>query len=259
MTTVSQIITDAYRQSNILAIGASPTTPQQDEALRYLNRIIKSVYGNEAGEKLEAFPIGRNGIDRPSSFPWYDQTPDNDWFVPKNKQLVLNLTDALTVYLHPMPDDGTRFAIVDTSDNLDTHNLTIDGNGRQIEDAETVTVAEAGVAREWFYRQDLGSWQRLSDLTLESEFPFPEQFDDLFITMLAMRLNPSYGAGLDQQSLAVMNRMRSQFRARYKIGKETPVEDALIRLPRMVADRDGWTRDNFYGDSTSAFDRGLPW
>ena len=62
MATVYQIIVDAYRQSNLNAVGIAPTQLQEDEGLRYLNRIVKSVFGNEAGDRLVAFPIGREGI-----------------------------------------------------------------------------------------------------------------------------------------------------------------------------------------------------
>lgn len=259
MTLVSQIITDAYRQSNLLAIGASPTTAQQTEALRYVNRIVKSVLGNEAGARLEPFPIGRNNVDRPFGYPWYDDTPSNDWFVPKDKRLVLNLDRSLTLYLHPKPDDGTRVGVSDVSDNLATYNLVLDGNGRTIEDANTLTLSTNGLNAEWFYRSDLGNWMRVTNLQLGDEFPFPEDFDDMFITMLAMRLNPAYSVEMDQQSAAVFTRSRAQFRARYKGTVEVESEEGLIRMPRVATDRDGWTRDNYYGDPTSAFDRGLPW
>ena len=91
MTITQQIITDAYRQSNLLSIGESPSLAQQDEGLRYLNRIVKSVFGNEAGDPLEVFPVGRNHINRPSGYPWHGTTPDNDWYVPKNTRIMLNL------------------------------------------------------------------------------------------------------------------------------------------------------------------------
>src|SRR3546814_19127941 len=84
MTLVSQIITDSFRKSNLIAIGTTPTAAQQTEALRYLNRMVKPVFGDEVGEPLTALPIGSLTIDRTSGYPWWDTVPDGDWFVPKN-------------------------------------------------------------------------------------------------------------------------------------------------------------------------------
>ena len=151
MTLTSQIITDAYRQSNLLAIGTVPTADQRAEALRYLNRIVKSVFGNEAGDPLEVFPVGRNNIQRPSGYPWWNTVPDNDWFVPKNIRVMLNLDQPVTLYLHPEPDDGSRFAVIDTSENVSINNCTVEGNGRLIEGNFNLILNTDSVDKEWFY------------------------------------------------------------------------------------------------------------
>lgn len=259
MTIVSQIITDAYRQSNLLAIGTEPTDPQKVEALRYLNRIVKSVFGNEAGENLRPLPLGGNNIDAPSGFPWYGNNPDPQWWVPLNRRLFLNLTEAAAAPLHPIPEDGARFGVSDTSKNLDTNNLTVMGNGRTIEDQFSIVLDTPGLNREWFYRGDLGNWMRTTDLVADDPFPFPEEFDQMFITMLAMTANPAYAASVDQQIMVMYNRARNQFRARYNNVIETPTEDALLRMPRTVSGRDQWVGSFSWIDPTSAFNRGYPW
>lgn len=259
MTLVSEIITDAYRQSNLISINTSPTSAQQTEALRYLNRLVKSVFGNEAGENYEALPLGGNNIDRPAGYPWYGNTPGGNWFVPKNKRLMLNLTEDTTVYLHPKPDDGSRVAINDVSGNLATNNLIIDGNGRTIEAATSVTLSTNSLAREWFYRQDTGNWVRLSTLIAADTFPFPEEFDDLFITMLSMRINPAYGNMMDEQTATVMRRSKGQFQARYQQHIETRSEIGLTHLSKMAADRDQWNYWDEYSDPQSSFNFGQPY
>lgn len=259
MTIVSQLITDAYRQSNLLAIGTEPTTAQNTEALRYLNRILKSVYGNEAGEQLQAFPIGRKDINRPSGYPWYDTTPPADWFVPKNQRLMCNLEQTAQVYLHPIPDDGSRFAVNDVAGNFATYNFTVHGNGRLIEGQESIVLNTDDLKREWFYRDDLNSWMRYAEIDADDEFPFPIEFDDYFITLLAVRLNPSYGVQLDAQSNLMMARSLRQLRARYAQHIQVGSELGLVKMPKTVGER--WYNDwwDYYGDTTAAFNTGYPY
>lgn len=260
MTLVSEIISDAFRQSNITAVGASPTTAQQTEALRHLNRLVKSVSGAEAGEPLQNFPIGRTNISKPAGYPWYDNLPDGDWFAPKNIRAMLNLSEAVTIYLHPAPDDGSRFGVVDIAGNLATYNVTINGNGNNIETTSSITLNTNDTNTEWMYRADTGNWVKYSNLISSDTFPYPIEFDDFFITMLAIRLNPAYGASLDPQSDAVLSRTSRQLKARYKQVKPTRSEMGLLRLTRMAADRDAWS--DFYDDyssPTEIFNRGRPW
>ena len=217
MTTVSQLITDAFRQSNLVAIGQSPTSAQQEEGLRYLNRLMRSVLGHEVGDPLTSFPIGDENYSRPSTYPGYSTEPDAEWFVPKNVRLVCNLSQSLSLYLHPAPDDGSRFAITDVNQSFENYPVTLNGNGHQIEGTTSIELTTNGLEAEWFYRADLADWLRCDTLTLEATFPFPEEFDDYFITMLAMRMNPSYGATLDGQSQALMSRSSKQLRARKRL------------------------------------------
>jgi hypothetical protein len=259
MTIVQQIITDAYRNSNLIAVGTQPNLAQQNEALRYLNRLISSVFGNEAGEKLEAFPIGRVNIARPQGYPYYNQTPANNWFVPVNKRLMLNLDDPCSVYLTPMPCDGARFAIKDIQGNLSTNPLTVYGNGRTFENQQSLVLNTNGQDSQWFYRQDLGNWQKLASLEIADEFPFPEEFEDMFVFMLAMRLNPAYEQAMDEQSGTLLERARSQFRARYRQTIEVGSEAGLIRLPMTTQDRVFYQPDAWNGDPTSLFYAGYPY
>jgi hypothetical protein len=259
MTLVSQIITDAYRQSNILAIGDLPTDDQNTEGLTYINRVVKSVFGNEVGDPLMAFPIGGAGISRPAGYPWYGTVPDADWFVPKNTRLMFNLTQPVDIYLHPDPDAGTRFAVSDVTGNFSTYPVTVHGNGRLIEGAQSITLNTDDLKREWFYRDDTATWERYSPLEAADTFPFPEEFDDFFITMLAIRLNPSYGVQLDAQSEAIFKRSRSQLRTRYTQDVPMRSEIALIRLSRMTAERDLYGTEDYFYDPTAMFDKGWPY
>lgn len=259
MTLVSEIITDAYRQSNLLMIGGTPTTEQQTEALRYLNRIVKSVFGNEAGDPLTAFPLGGDHISRPSGYPWYGNTPDNDWFVPKNIRVMCNLTQTINLYLHPDPDNGSRFAVQDVSDNFSTYNVNVYGNGRLIEGGFNLSLTADGTNKEWFYRDDIGSWMLLSPIGLADTFPFPEEFDFFFIIQLAIALNPAYDIELSNQSQATYTRAKSQLRSRYAQHIPVRSELGLIRMSQMAADRDQWGNSYWLYNPNAMFDKGWPW
>lgn len=260
MTTAYQIIVDAYRQSNLLAIGVEPTQIQESEALRYLNRLLKSVYGNEVGEALTGFPIGRTNISKPAGFPWWETVPDSNWFVPKNTRVNFNLEiPGVNLYLHPIPNDGSRFAALDVGNTLFDNPVTVHGNGFLINGQESIVLSEDGFDGEWMFRTDTGNWIQYSPLTLFDPFPFPEEFDDYFILMLAFRLNPAYERQLDPQSQVVLQRSRTQLRARYTQDIFTRSELGLTRNARTTQDRDRW--GGFYGDfdPTALFNSGRPW
>lgn len=240
MTQVSQIVTDAYRKSNLIAIGQVPSAEQQVEAVRELNRFLQGALGNEIGDPLDAFPIGRVGIAKPSGYPWWDTVPDAEWFVPKNTRLMCNLDESLDIYLHPTPDDGTRFAINDVSGSFGTLPVTIHGNGALIAGAGTLVLDESNFEGEYFYRSDLGQWMQASPLEWDTEFPFPLEFDHYFITLLAMSLNPAYGVSMDPQTAQLMARSKSKIVARYKQDVPQMSELALLRLTKTARDRDRW-------------------
>lgn len=236
MTLVSSIITSAYRETNLIGLGVIPSAEETTEGLDRLQNIVTSTLGFEAGEQLEQLPLGRNEIETPSGFPWYGDSLPQYTCVPLNTRLMLNLSSDSTVSLHPTPCDGARFGIVDVSQNLATNNLVVNGNGRLIESSATLTLNTNSLSREWFYRADLGDWKRVSTLLTSDQMPFPAEFDDMFITLLAMRLNPRHGNTLDPSSQAALNRSRSQFRSRYK---QTDQMDSELGLTRLSGSRIG--------------------
>lgn len=259
MTTAYQIIVDAYRQSNLISLGIAPTQQQEVEGLRYLNRILKSVFGNEVGEPLQGFPVGRNNIERPSGYPDWTSVPSNEWFVPKNTRANLNLTESVDLFLVPWPDDGTRFAVADASQNLATYPVTVHGNGAFIEGAESIILNEDGLDAEWMYRADRAEWVRYAPLTLFDDFPFPEEFDDYFILTLAFRFNPAYERTLDPQSAELLRKAKTQIRARYTQNIPVRSELGLIRPAIVAADRDRWAGPRRWVSPSSMFNEGWPW
>lgn len=231
MTLVSDIITAAYRETNIIGLGTLPSGNQSEEGLDALNRILMSSIGQEAGEEFSPVVVGTNNISRPSGYPYYNPTLISDWFVPDNTRLLLNLSQATTVALDPNPHDGARFALIDKSLNLATYPLTVSGNGRTIGGANSVVYNANGANYEYLYRADLGDWVITVPLSQEDLWPFPIDFDDMFITALSFRLNPRYQLPADGQSVAAYKRSVRQFKARYRQRTNAGLELALLRTP----------------------------
>lgn len=230
MTTIRQIVTDALREANVVAVGGSPEADVLDEAVRRLQNLYRSLFGYELGEQMQPWTYGTNGLTN-SYAKALDMSSDVDSvFVPSNIRLILNIDETSTLYLNPEPEDGARFAVIDNGANLATYNVTLNGNGRKIELTNTVTLNTNSLNREWFYRADLGNWARVTDLDADAESPLPAEFDDFLITLLAFRLNPRYGAKNAVEMIEVLKRMRKQFRARYRQTNEQTSEDGLLHL-----------------------------
>lgn len=212
MTSTLDIITDAYRESNIIGLGIVPTAPQQGEALRLLNNVVSSVYGFEVGEALHDWPVGTVGMD----IVGIDWSP-TIWTKPRaNVRLLWASETAQTVYLPDTPSDGARVAVVPVVPNLDTFALTLDANGRKVLGAPTYVV-DVNEQLMLMYRADLADWVRLDPIAdVDADFVFPSEFDSAFITLLAMRLNPRYGRSLTQESASWLDRSLRQLRARYR-------------------------------------------
>lgn len=256
MTAVKSIINSALRETNLIAIGMTASAAQELEAFNLLSTIVKSVLGNEAGENLSPLPLGRENIESPSGYPWWSNQLPANVFVKPNTRLMLNLTAGGYVYFAPNPHDGARMGVVDVSNNLDTCPLTIYGNGRSIEGSPTIVLDTPGTIREWVYREDLGSWVVVTPLDLDGEMPWPSEFDDMFIIMLSLRLNPRYGQVIHPASAETLMNTRKKFSARY--GQSTtqmPSEDALLYLTN-VNNRNILRR---YGDPTNQFNQGYPY
>lgn len=226
---ISQIITEAYRESNNIAIGQIPNAAEQQEALYLFNRFLKSVFGNEAGDPLTPISIGNNNVT--NSVYYNLEALPIGWYPPRNSRLFFNNNQSQAVNLNPYPQDGERLAIHDVSGNFSVYNVTINGNGRLIDGSNQTVLNTDLVIKEYFYRADTGSWMSVSNLDLSDTFPFPVEFEDLFIIGLAMRLNPRNRQEIDPQSIQTYKRLRSLFLARYHQSIDQRPEEGLLRTP----------------------------
>lgn len=225
MTAVSTIIQRAYREPNLIPIGTQPSIPQQTEALAVLNSGIVSLLGTVFGEQLGIWQVPRiqrvgETAANPPLLPGSARPAvqlDNN-YPGKNVRLVWNGSEK-TVYFPENPPDGARMALVKASGargGTTPGALTLDGNGRTIGGADTLTLQAVPSELQWFYRADKADWQILNvPLVLTDQMPFPPEFDDFFITGLTMRLSSSYGKTIQATTTATNSRVQSAMRIRY--------------------------------------------
>jgi len=212
MTTIRTLVTEAFRENNLIQVGDTPTGAEYSEAEKRLLRIISTLFGAGFGEPLTTDVLDYNTSD-------YGVEPNT-------RVLVTDETEA-TIYLRKIPNDGERFSVVDPSALLGASNIVISPLSGTIEGAATLTLSTNNLLREWFYRADTGNWVRVTDLTDASESPFPVEFDDLLIEMLAMRISPRYGTTTAAESAEVFRTMLKMFKARYRQTKEVRSELGL--------------------------------
>ena len=243
MTLVSEIIKAAYRESNLIPLGADPSSNQSTEALDRLNPLVLSTVGREAGDDLEDLNIDGD----------YDQESLLNTWLPANVRLLLNLDEAKSYDLDPYPAEGQRLAFVDVAGNLATYNVVLDGNGRNIEGSSTVTLSTNSDARHWLYRADTGNWVKISSLLTSDEMPFPVDFDDYFVIMLAARLNPRYGQSLSAETVKMLTRARSHLQSRYNKRREVESDAPYRELSGNKRTSYSFSGDNF------AKGRPYPW
>ena len=255
MTVISSILYDAYREPNMVAIGQVLKEPQTAEALRLLNALFNAIYGTDAGESFQDWPLGDYGRESPEYYGTQWLTDYQIANPPINRRLIATNEEAKTIYLTPYPQDGARYGIVDPFGRLSTFPVTLDANGRTIENTPTLLLDTDGTNAQWIYRADLGTWVRITQLTETDEMPFPVDFDMMFIIMLAMRLSPRYGRELSEASAEMLRMGRRNFVARYLQSQPLQIDDSLS-WPFMSVQ--GYDQQRAFS-STTNFDRGFPW
>jgi hypothetical protein len=227
MTKTLAIIKQAHRESNLIPITGELTEPQVVEGLQKLNTLVASVFGHEVGEELIDNMITEDSLVRP------------------NERLLINTDAPVTVVLPQWPDSGARFQVVDLK-HVDVvegeppppsgRTITVDGNGRRIGGAGTLVITEANANVTYMYRADIGGWVLLGPLSEDDDLPFPVQYDAVFETSLAMRLNPRYGRSMDEQTTKVLERSLEQLKFDYRQTEqfENRVRAMLVRSLRLA-------------------------
>lgn len=238
MTTTTEIIQAAFREANYIGQGETPETAEQATALLKLQAMADSLMGSTVGLKPT---------------PWYIPTPFNtapearrapaiysgdvnrnasrDLAYPSiQSRVILRNTSAQTIYFQYQPPDGAWMSIVDAGFTAD---VTLDANGMFFEsdgNTRTLTIEPRTTGRnptrDYIFREDTASWNQVNALTLTAEFPFPTIFDDYWITGLALRLSPTFGAKQLEVTALRFKEMTSFIKTWYQQTQEVLIGDA---------------------------------
>ena len=219
-TTAGEIIVQAFREPNFTPIGHTSTAEEMTESIPRLNNVLFALFGKELGEEFRdwpvptAWPVAQE--QRHPLTPLTETTSTTPWaYPPQNMRILLSITDPRTIYFPAYPSDGAQMMLVDVGS---TNNPTLNGSGRMIEGALTLTATPAALnGRRWFYRADLSNWVKLEKIVdANTQLPLPEEFDDLFVTGLAIRLAPRFGIEIAPSIAERHADMLARITARYK-------------------------------------------
>ena len=237
MTTNSTLIQAAFRECNFIEQGATPTDGENTEALRLLQSMVDSLMGSTVGIKYRAWHIPDPFNTAPDNrrYPALTDSPNSKAvrdlaYPPMQSRVILRNDAAQTIYFQSQPLDGAIMSIVDAGF---TANVTLDANGMFFGTTantrtETIEPRAEGrnPTREYVFREDTASWNLTSSLTLGGEMPYPSQFDDYWITGLALRLTPSFGAKQMEVTLGRFREMTTFIRGWYRQQQEVLIGDA---------------------------------
>lgn len=246
MATATEIVTAAYRESNLIPVGREPTAAETAEGLRKLNRLLSEVFGLVVGEHMRSWdtPSIRNA---PSDARWPLQPvntslPDGVWqYPPPNARCMVAISTATTIYFMPNPADGARMSIARVGSDFEANPLTIDANGRYIEGQPTITF-DTNITEpvSWMYRADRGEWVRTDTLGVDDPLPFPSECDDYFICLLNMRLSPAFGKATKPETASRYLDTKKYMKTRYRQPTLAPLRPNGILFNTRQVFRGPW-------------------
>lgn len=236
LTTLNDIISRAYREQQVLDIAKTPSADQVNEALPMLQGILRrSVVQTPQSMITLGTRPKTSKRKRQRDFTSYI----NDIALPQNVYVHCNLTQATEVLMPFDAGDGARLIFVDVAGNFATQSLTLNGNGTLVDAAATKVLSTNGMQADFFFRKDLAEWKSVSPLLSSSTVPFPDEYDDMFVLLLASRILVRYGKALDQVSSALLDEMRTRFSARYQRTSSDVEADVLFESEYTMFDSTG--------------------
>jgi hypothetical protein len=117
--------------------------------------------------------------------------------------------------------------IVDPFRRLAAFPVTLDGNGRTIENAATLVLNTNGLNREWFYRADLGGWKKLPALPRPTICRFPNFRRYVYRSCSRCVWRLAMARKSQRPSLLRHAKQQNQFVARYLQSQPLQVDDSI--------------------------------
>jgi len=233
MTTAGEIVVLAYREANFKGTVDALSTEEQSEGLTLLKSIVDSFFGLVVGTRAAAWHVPSLSLfpgSAPTGYPVRQSEMlrsgnPNDAYPPPNVRLLMRNETTETLYLPFPAEDGAMIEYVDAGHVAD---VVLNGNGSlfglsgSVEEVAITPLFPAGrnTPRRWVYRGDYASWLEISDLSASSLLPFPGMFDDYFVTALAIRLSPRFGAEPRKVTIFRAQQMEVFIRAQYAQTRE---------------------------------------
>lgn len=226
MSTCLDIVTRALVACRVLGAGRTPKAQDAADGLKTLEELVDHLSGYGA------------------SHPWQEAYEASAYEVTRDQpgcRLHAKTGEGgFTVTLPEDPRDGARFAVIDADGTFDTNNLTIDSNGVLFDatltsageptggSRTTTTLSTQNLRRAWMHRADLGAWVRISGLSLNGAFPYPEEFDRAFRYMLAVELAADYGVEVEDAVSINAQHGYNRLAARYVEPLPVEIDNALM-------------------------------
>jgi len=230
MALVSDVIRFAYREANFNTVSGVPTALEYAEGLSLLQPIVNSLPGMVTGIRMKPWfiPAPQKVSPIAADYPAMSSSalaPQNIFNPPSNRRLMMRNTEDVEVFFQYQPQPGAVMEYVDTG-----HEgiVTLNGNASffgLVGSNESVVIdPDSGggrnLPRRWHFRADFGGWQELTTLALTSTIPYPVEFDDYFITALAIRLSPRFGSEPRQVTILRFQTMEAYIRDQWLQSEE---------------------------------------
>lgn len=199
MTTASEVCERALLIIGALDQSETMEGPQAARALAEYNQMIRGLVGNGLGGQLVSIPAS-SATTVQSGYIYACDT----------------LNAAFTLTLPSSPKEGMVFGVADAQSKFATNNLTLDPVTSLLEGSRADLVLSVNDDnRIWYFRADTANWEKVRDLTINQNVPFPDAAIDPLVYMLAGRLAVAYNVPVNETLAAQTVVARQSFVRRF--------------------------------------------
>lgn len=206
MTTLNEIATDALQRLHVLEGGETPAAEDIAVAIQRLLQLVEELPEYGAGRKFTEATVERNTTAQ------------------EDERIICSVT-GLTVTLPATPSDGARVSVVPI-----TGTTTVTPTVRKLEGAAADQTISA--ATTWAYRADLADWVKVTDLTKNSDSPWPASCDNALGAIVAVETANEFGAEVSASLSASYQKGKAMLQAKYSRPRNVNFNAALPQSVR---------------------------